>query len=103
VKTVILALAERLFLRAPLTAREAGVRSGVPNRVVSLNYCADRLLLLPAPQNAAGITPFAGDPTISVAAIRIGADLPAAEALAAAAAAFGLPVGADPEPRLLAP
>jgi hypothetical protein len=31
------------------------------------------------------------------------ADVPAAEALPAAAAAFGLPWGIDPSPRLLAP
>ncbi|HSU04202.1 MAG TPA: ABC transporter ATP-binding protein [Acetobacteraceae bacterium] len=34
---------------------------------------------------------------------RISADLPAAQALPAAAAAFGLPFGADPSPRLLPP
>lgn len=34
---------------------------------------------------------------------RIAADLPAADALAAAAAAFGLPYGVDPTPRLLPP
>ena len=34
---------------------------------------------------------------------RVAADLPAADALPAAAAAFGLPFGIDPEPRLLPP
>jgi iron complex transport system ATP-binding protein len=34
---------------------------------------------------------------------RISADMPAADALPAAAAAFGLPFGIDPEPRLLPP
>jgi iron complex transport system ATP-binding protein len=34
---------------------------------------------------------------------RVAADLPAGEALPAAAAAFGLPFGPDPEPRLLPP
>jgi len=34
---------------------------------------------------------------------RITADLPARDALPAAAAAFGLPFGLDPEPRLLPP
>jgi iron complex transport system ATP-binding protein len=34
---------------------------------------------------------------------RVAADLPAGQALPAAAAAFGLPFGADPEPRLLPP
>ena len=34
---------------------------------------------------------------------RISADMPAARALPAAAAAFGLPFGADPTPRLLPP
>ena len=34
---------------------------------------------------------------------RVTADLPAGEALPAAAAAFGLPFGPDPEPRLLPP
>jgi iron complex transport system ATP-binding protein len=34
---------------------------------------------------------------------RVTADLPAAEALSSAAAAFGLPFGIDPEPRLLPP
>ena len=34
---------------------------------------------------------------------RVTADMPAARALPAAAAAFGLPFGADPEPRLLPP
>jgi iron complex transport system ATP-binding protein len=34
---------------------------------------------------------------------RVTADLPAAQALPAAAAAFGLPFGRDPEPRLLPP
>jgi len=34
---------------------------------------------------------------------RVGADLPAGEALPAAAQAFGLPIGVDPTPRLLPP
>ena len=34
---------------------------------------------------------------------RVAADLPASEALPAAATAFGLPFGVDPEPRLLSP
>jgi ABC-type phosphate/phosphonate transport system ATPase subunit len=34
---------------------------------------------------------------------RVTADLPADQALPAAAAAFGLPFGADPAPRLLPP
>ena len=34
---------------------------------------------------------------------QIVADLPASQALPAAAAAFGLPYGPDPEPRLLPP
>lgn len=40
---------------------------------------------------------------VVVAAGRITADLPAGEALPAAASAFGLPYGADPTPRLLPP
>ena len=40
---------------------------------------------------------------VVLAAGRITADLPAGQALPAAAAAFGLPFGADPAPRLLAP
>jgi len=40
---------------------------------------------------------------VVLAAGRITADLPAGEALPAAASAFGLPYGADPAPRLLPP
>jgi len=43
------------------------------------------------------------DRVVLLAGGRLVADLPASQSLSAAAAAFGLPYGTDPSPRLLPP
>lgn len=71
-------LTQLLSLCFPLTTRGATVRWRVPDRVVCLDLCTDRLLALRALQQVATLTPLTRDPTI-------------------------LPSGPDAEPRLLPP
>src|SRR5437868_9960588 len=59
----------RLFVLLTLVMLNAANAAEPPRRVVSFNLCADQLVLaLADPQQIAGLSPYAADPSLSVMA-----------------------------------